>query len=56
MHSKTLEEFRGDARRIHVSAAAIAFVTLAVMSREFRLKLRDVNDIEGRRKAFYSKS
>src|SRR5215469_17362300 len=32
--------------------AAIAFVTLALMSREFRIKLRDVNDIEGRRKAF----
>ena len=32
--------------------AGVAFVTLAVMSREFRLKLRDVNEIEGRRKAF----
>ncbi len=32
--------------------SAIAFVTLAIMSHEFRDKLRDVNDIEGRRKAF----
>ena len=37
---------------IVLAVAAIAFVTLAIMSREFRLKLRDVNDIEGRRKAF----
>jgi ATP-binding cassette subfamily B protein len=37
---------------IVLAVAAVAFVTLAVMSREFRLKLRDVNDIEGRRKAF----
>jgi ATP-binding cassette, subfamily B, bacterial HlyB/CyaB len=29
-----------------------AFAALAIMSREFRVKLRDVNDIEGRRKAF----
>jgi ATP-binding cassette subfamily B protein len=32
--------------------SALAFVTLAVMSREFRVKLRDVNEIEGRRKGF----
>ena len=37
---------------IVLAVAAIAFVILALMSREFRLKLRDVNDIEGRRKAF----
>jgi ATP-binding cassette, subfamily B, bacterial HlyB/CyaB len=37
---------------IVLAVAAIAFVTLAIMSREFRVKLRDVNDIEGRRKAF----
>jgi len=37
---------------IVLAVSAVAFVTLAVMSREFRLKLRDVNDIEGRRKAF----
>jgi ATP-binding cassette subfamily B protein len=37
---------------IVLAVAGVAFVTLAVMSREFRLKLRDVNDIEGRRKAF----
>jgi subfamily B ATP-binding cassette protein HlyB/CyaB len=37
---------------IVLAVSAIAFVTLAVMSREFRVKLRDVNDIEGRRKAF----
>jgi subfamily B ATP-binding cassette protein HlyB/CyaB len=37
---------------IVLAVSAIAFVALAVMSREFRLKLRDVNDIEGRRKAF----
>jgi len=37
---------------IVLAVSAIAFAALAVMSREFRLKLRDVNDIEGRRKAF----
>jgi ATP-binding cassette, subfamily B, bacterial HlyB/CyaB len=37
---------------IVLAVAGIASVTLAVMSRGFRLKLRDVNDIEGRRKAF----
>jgi ATP-binding cassette, subfamily B, bacterial HlyB/CyaB len=37
---------------IVLAVAAVAFVTLALMSREFRLKLRDVNEIEGRRKAF----
>ncbi len=37
---------------IVLAVSAVAFVTLAVMSREFRVKLRDVNDIEGRRKAF----
>ena len=37
---------------IVLAVSAIAFLALAVMSREFRLKLRDVNDIEGRRKAF----
>ena len=37
---------------IVLAVAAIAFVTLAIMSRDFRVKLRDVNDIEGRRKAF----
>jgi ATP-binding cassette subfamily B protein len=37
---------------IVLAVAGVAFVTLAVMSREFRLRLRDVNDIEGRRKAF----
>src|SRR5579863_5204839 len=37
---------------IVLAVAAVAFVTLAVMSREFRLKLREVNEIEGRRKAF----
>jgi ATP-binding cassette, subfamily B, bacterial HlyB/CyaB len=37
---------------IVLAVSAIGFVTLAVMSREFRLKLRDVNEIEGRRKAF----
>src|SRR5438552_1014952 len=37
---------------IVLAIAAAGFVTLAVMSREFRVKLRDVNDIEGRRKAF----
>ena len=37
---------------IVLAVSAVAFLALAVMSREFRLKLRDVNDIEGRRKAF----
>jgi ATP-binding cassette subfamily B protein len=37
---------------IVLAISAVAFVVLAVMSREFRTKLRDVNDIEGRRKAF----
>jgi hypothetical protein len=37
---------------IVLASSAIGFITLAVMSREFRLKLRDVNEIEGRRKAF----
>ena len=37
---------------IVLAVAAIAFATLAIMSREFRVKLRDVNEIEGRRKAF----
>jgi subfamily B ATP-binding cassette protein HlyB/CyaB len=37
---------------IVLAVSAVAFLTLAVMSREFRIKLRDVNDIEGRRKAF----
>jgi subfamily B ATP-binding cassette protein HlyB/CyaB len=37
---------------IVLAVSAVGFVTLAVMSREFRLKLREVNDIEGRRKAF----
>src|SRR5262249_32607795 len=37
---------------IVLAVSALAFVTLAVMSREFRLKLRDVNEIEGRRKGF----
>jgi len=37
---------------IVLAVSAIGFITLAVMSREFRLKLRDVNEIEGRRKAF----
>jgi ATP-binding cassette subfamily B protein len=32
--------------------SAIAFVTLAIMSSTFRTQLREVNDIEGRRKAF----
>ena len=32
--------------------SAISFVTLAIMSHEFRGKLNDVNEIEGRRKAF----
>jgi ATP-binding cassette subfamily B protein len=37
---------------IVLAVSVIAFVTLAIMSRQFRIKLRDVNDIEGRRKAF----
>jgi ATP-binding cassette subfamily B protein len=37
---------------IVLAVSAVAFAALAVMSHEFRLKLRDVNDIEGRRKAF----
>src|SRR5205814_1468113 len=37
---------------IVLAISAIAFVVLAIMSHEFRDKLRDVNDIEGRRKAF----
>lgn len=37
---------------IVLAVSAVAFATLALMSREFRLKLHDVNEIEGRRKAF----
>jgi ATP-binding cassette, subfamily B, bacterial HlyB/CyaB len=37
---------------IVLAVSAVAFVALAVMSYEFRRKLRDVTDIEGRRKAF----
>lgn len=37
---------------IVLAVSAVAFVTLAIMSHEFRVKLRDVNEIEGRRKAF----
>jgi ATP-binding cassette, subfamily B, bacterial HlyB/CyaB len=37
---------------IVLAVSGIAFAALAVMSHEFRVKLRDVNDIEGRRKAF----
>jgi ATP-binding cassette, subfamily B, bacterial HlyB/CyaB len=37
---------------IVLAISAVAFIVLAVMSHEFRAKLRDVNDIEGRRKAF----
>jgi ATP-binding cassette, subfamily B, bacterial HlyB/CyaB len=37
---------------IVLAVSAIAFLILAVMSHEFRSKLRDVNEIEGRRKAF----
>ena len=37
---------------IVLGVSGVAFAALAVMSREFRFKLRDVNDIEGRRKAF----
>ena len=32
--------------------SGVAFVALAIMAREFRLQLRDVNEIDGRRKAF----
>ncbi|MBV8774498.1 MAG: peptidase domain-containing ABC transporter [Deltaproteobacteria bacterium] len=32
--------------------STISFLILAIMSREFRLKLNDVNEIEGRRKAY----
>jgi subfamily B ATP-binding cassette protein HlyB/CyaB len=35
-----------------LAVSALGFVALAVMSREFRIKLGEVNDIEGRRKAF----
>jgi subfamily B ATP-binding cassette protein HlyB/CyaB len=35
-----------------LGVSAVSFITLAIMSREFRLKLSDVNEIEGRRKAF----
>jgi ATP-binding cassette, subfamily B, bacterial HlyB/CyaB len=37
---------------IVLAVSATAFLALAIMSHEFRIKLRDVNDIEGRRKAF----
>ncbi|HZT87690.1 MAG TPA: peptidase domain-containing ABC transporter [Stellaceae bacterium] len=37
---------------IVVAVAAIGFVSLAIMSRVFRAKLTEVNEIEGRRKAF----
>jgi subfamily B ATP-binding cassette protein HlyB/CyaB len=37
---------------IVLAVAAVSFLLLALMSREFRAKLRDVNEIEGRRKAF----
>jgi ATP-binding cassette subfamily B protein len=37
---------------IVLAVSAAAFLVLAIMSHEFRLKLREVNDIEGRRKAF----
>jgi ATP-binding cassette, subfamily B, bacterial HlyB/CyaB len=37
---------------IVVGVSAVAFVALAIMSHEFRVKLLDVNEIEGRRKAF----
>jgi subfamily B ATP-binding cassette protein HlyB/CyaB len=35
-----------------LAVSAITFLALAIMSREFRLKLGDVNEIEGRRKAY----
>jgi ATP-binding cassette, subfamily B, bacterial HlyB/CyaB len=37
---------------IVLAVSAVSFLLLAVMSREFRTKLRDVNEMEGRRKAF----
>jgi ATP-binding cassette, subfamily B, bacterial HlyB/CyaB len=37
---------------IVLAVSGVAFVTLAVMSHTFRARLREVNDIEGRRKAF----
>ncbi|HVH74505.1 MAG TPA: peptidase domain-containing ABC transporter [Stellaceae bacterium] len=37
---------------IVLAVSGAAFLALAVMSREFRRKLNEVNDIEGRRKAF----
>jgi subfamily B ATP-binding cassette protein HlyB/CyaB len=37
---------------IVLAVSAVAFLTLAIMSREFRLKLADVNEVEGRRKAY----
>ncbi len=37
---------------IVLAVSGIAFLALAIMSREFRRKLGEVNDIEGRRKAF----
>jgi ATP-binding cassette subfamily B protein len=37
---------------IVLAVSGLAFLALAIMSREFRLKLGEVNDIEGRRKAF----
>jgi subfamily B ATP-binding cassette protein HlyB/CyaB len=37
---------------IVLAVAALAFLTLAVLSHRFRLELREVNEIEGRRKAF----
>jgi len=37
---------------IVLAVSTVSFITLAIMSREFRLKLGDVNEIEGRRKAF----
>ncbi len=37
---------------IVLGVSAVAFVILAIMSGEFRRKLRDVNETEGRRKAF----
>jgi ATP-binding cassette subfamily B protein len=37
---------------IVLAGSGVAFITLAVMSRRFRSQLNDVNEIEGRRKAF----
>ena len=37
---------------IVLGVSAVAFLTLAIMSYEFRSKLKDVNEIEGRRKAY----